>query len=157
MSAEPTWHVGIEIPQEWYQLDPEVLEDSDFLRALGFSTSDLMPAATVEDVVVMAVLSELIEDDDDNPIGALSASVVAMLAPPSLADQDFPIERREPFGGPVDGIQAMQHVVIYRAAFPQINCDLLMQFTTPNLPLLDDLIPLFERIAATATCEAVGE
>jgi len=82
------------------------------------------------------------------------ASLVAVLAPPSPPEQVFPLARREPFGEPIDGSQPWLHVIVHRAAFPEINCDLLMQFSTPNLPLLPDLEVLFESIAATAACEA---
>lgn len=155
--SSTAWEVALQVPAQWDRIAPEVVADLELLRVLGFPASTASTGFPVEDVVVMAVLSERIDDDEGQPVGALMASLVAMLAPPSPNNVPFPIVRREPLGPIVDGEQAWAHVVTHRASFPEINCDLLMEFSTPNLPLVEDLEPLFARIAATAVCRSTPQ
>jgi hypothetical protein len=153
MSEGAAGALRIDLPLGWDEVDVEVLRDADLMNVLGLPSTVDWDRVAREDIIVLAVLSELIENDADEPIGAVMASLVAVLAPPAPEDREFPIIRREAFGEPVDGLQPWVQVVIHRVSFPQINCDLILQFSTPNLPLLADLEPLFERIAATARFE----
>lgn len=153
MTEEVQWGVCIDLPKQWDQIDADVLTDEELCAVLGVSFDRNVGPNLAEDLVLAAVLSELIEDDDGNPIGALSASLVAVLAPPEPASDRSKLERDVPFGPPVDGIQAVLHMVCYRVPLPEVNSDLVMEFATPNLPFQEDLVGLFDRIAASARCE----
>lgn len=155
--TEPGFTVSLRLPEEWMRIDPGVLADSELLEILALPLTSSLPDATSEDVVAMAVLSEVVEDDDGAQVGALIASLVAVLVPPIPAHGAWPMTERRPVPGLPEDQRAWLHVITYRVALPDLNSDLLLQFSTPNLPLVDELEAVFGRVIDSVRCEPMQD